>query len=154
VARTTDQILEDRNRALVGNEPDLAGLWNFQNPAEPGHDATPGAHHARMVTPQAIPTSKPIPVPLITMANPPAEHALYLDGTNSYFELPPNSFNEFSQATVEAWVQWDNPNEQSDIFDYGKDQQEMLLAMRPPNFHFRINDPATGKRRVAEILSP
>ena len=30
---------------------------------------------------------------------------LELDGTNSYVELPPNIFNDLTEATVEGWVE-------------------------------------------------
>lgn len=35
-------------------------------------------------------------------------HVLELDGTVGYAEMPPNIFNDLDQATVEAWVRWDD----------------------------------------------
>src|SRR5262245_27165947 len=34
-------------------------------------------------------------------------YVLELDGTGGYVELPPNIFNDLEEATVEAWVRWD-----------------------------------------------
>src|SRR5215510_5643281 len=33
---------------LTGNEPDLVGLWNFDDPANPGRDSSSGAHHGKL----------------------------------------------------------------------------------------------------------
>jgi len=48
-ARTEIQIRENLLRRLVGNEPGLVGLWNFDDPTNPGRDATAGAHHGKLV---------------------------------------------------------------------------------------------------------
>src|SRR6185369_17138651 len=45
-----------------GNETNLVGLWNFNDPGQPGKDASPGVHHARLmgsarVVPNLRPTS-------------------------------------------------------------------------------------------------
>jgi len=37
-------------------------------------------------------------------------HVLELDVKNSYVRLPDNIFHEFTEGTVEAWVNWDEPN--------------------------------------------
>ena len=60
VARTEAQILENRSKQLIGNEPDLVGLWNFDDPREPGRDSTRAGHHgklmgrARVIAPQFV----------------------------------------------------------------------------------------------------
>src|SRR5262249_27465382 len=47
--RTAGQIRENMERQLTGNEPDLVGLWNFNDPAQPLRDASPGAHHGKFI---------------------------------------------------------------------------------------------------------
>ena len=42
VARTAQQIREDMFKHLTGSEPRLVGLWNFDDPANPGRDSSPG----------------------------------------------------------------------------------------------------------------
>jgi hypothetical protein len=47
--RTAEQIRENMQRRLTGNEPDLVGLWNFDDPAQPLRDSSPGAHHGKFI---------------------------------------------------------------------------------------------------------
>ncbi len=48
-ARTEQQIRDGLFARLNGSEPGLAGLWNFDDPAQPGRDSSPGAHHGKLV---------------------------------------------------------------------------------------------------------
>src|SRR5262249_45991049 len=48
-ARSQQQIREGMDRRLTGSEPGLVGLWNFDDPANPGRDSSPRAHHGRLV---------------------------------------------------------------------------------------------------------
>ncbi|PYI80884.1 MAG: hypothetical protein DME26_20785, partial [Verrucomicrobia bacterium] len=59
--RTPEQIRETMLNKLTGSEPDLVGLWNFDDPAQPGRDASPGAHHGKFVG-QAAVTNAALPV--------------------------------------------------------------------------------------------
>jgi len=47
-ARTAEQIRESLGRKLSGTEAGLVGLWNFDDPANAGRDASPGAHHGTL----------------------------------------------------------------------------------------------------------
>jgi hypothetical protein len=49
MARTPEQIRENIARKLAGDEDGLLGLWNFDDPAQPGRDSGPGGHHGRVV---------------------------------------------------------------------------------------------------------
>src|SRR5262249_20667835 len=49
VTRTEAQIRENRFKQLAGNEPDLVGLWNFDDPSKPGRDSTLGGHHGKLM---------------------------------------------------------------------------------------------------------
>ncbi len=60
-ARTPEQIRENIGRKLTGNEEGLVGLWNFDDPANPGRDASPGAHHGKLMG-QATVTNAALPV--------------------------------------------------------------------------------------------
>ena len=54
---------------------------------------------------------------------------LELDGTGSYVELPPNSFNNLSQATIEAWMRWDDlSGEAKRAFNYGDARRDMSIS--------------------------
>ncbi len=61
VARTGEQIRNAMFQKLTGAEPGLFGLWNFDDPANPGRDASPGAHHGKLMG-QATTTNAPLPV--------------------------------------------------------------------------------------------
>jgi PAS domain S-box-containing protein len=52
---------------------------------------------------------------------------LQLDG-KSYVELPPNIFNELTEATVEGWIKWDRLEGLGSMFDFGKCSSEMWLC--------------------------
>ena len=43
--RTPQEINAHRHRRLSGKEPGLVGLWNFDDPAQPGKDSAAGGHH-------------------------------------------------------------------------------------------------------------
>jgi len=60
-ARTLEQIRDNIGRKLTGNEEGLVGLWNFDDPANPGRDASPGAHHGKLMV-QATITNAALPV--------------------------------------------------------------------------------------------
>ena len=49
VQRTAEQIRENMHRTLTGSETGLIGLWNFDDLANPGRDASPGGHHGEMI---------------------------------------------------------------------------------------------------------
>jgi signal transduction histidine kinase/CheY-like chemotaxis protein/ligand-binding sensor domain-containing protein/protocatechuate 3,4-dioxygenase beta subunit len=62
-ARTQEQIRKSIGRKLTGNEPGLIGLWNFDDPTNPGRDASLGGHHGRLVG-RATVTSAVLPIVL------------------------------------------------------------------------------------------
>ena len=49
--RTAAQIREDLRRHLTGSEPGLVGLWNFDDPSQPGKDSSPNGFDARAFRP-------------------------------------------------------------------------------------------------------
>jgi signal transduction histidine kinase/CheY-like chemotaxis protein/ligand-binding sensor domain-containing protein/protocatechuate 3,4-dioxygenase beta subunit len=44
-ARTGEEIRQNMYRRLTGSEEDLAALWNFDDPEQPGRDASPHGFH-------------------------------------------------------------------------------------------------------------
>jgi signal transduction histidine kinase/CheY-like chemotaxis protein/ligand-binding sensor domain-containing protein len=48
VMRTEEEIRANLSRRLTGLEPGLAGLWNFDNPEEPGRDASTNRFHGQL----------------------------------------------------------------------------------------------------------
>ncbi|MEW6158965.1 MAG: two-component regulator propeller domain-containing protein [Verrucomicrobiota bacterium] len=74
VARTQEQIRETMFQRLTGAEPDLVGLWNFDDPEEPGRDATPARHNAKFVgqarvVEKALPSLTEMALPTVLFGN-------------------------------------------------------------------------------------
>jgi hypothetical protein len=92
VARTEEQIRKSMAQKLTGQETGLVGLWNFDDPANPGRDASPGAHHGTLrgnaqVVPSTAPTSM----------------ALSLDG-DSNLETGAVVVDTAQDWTIECWA--------------------------------------------------
>jgi hypothetical protein len=60
VQHSDAEIRDGMFKRLAGNEPGLVGLWNFDDPANPGRDASPGAHHGKFMG-QATATNAAVP---------------------------------------------------------------------------------------------
>ncbi|MBI3413834.1 MAG: carboxypeptidase regulatory-like domain-containing protein [Verrucomicrobia bacterium] len=60
----------------------------------------------------------------------PANRVLELDGKGSYVQLPPNVFNELTEATVEAWVKWETVGNWTRVFGYGDDGHSLMVGNR------------------------
>jgi signal transduction histidine kinase len=67
---------------------------------------------------------------------------LELDGTNSYVELPPNIFNDLTEATVEGWVKWRSFGAWMRFFDFGVNNQCMDVGndQSSPGLGLEIRD--------------
>ena len=72
-----------------------------------------------LITPPALLHAQPTSI---------TNHVLELDGGGGYVELPPNIFNDFDAATVEAWVRWDDlSGAEKRVFDYGAALRDMSI---------------------------
>ena len=60
--RTAEQIRQNMFKSLTGQEPGLVGNWNFDDPANPGRDLSPGRHDGKLVgSAEIIETDLPQP---------------------------------------------------------------------------------------------
>jgi len=58
-----------------------------------------------------------------------ANRVLELDGTGGYVELPPNIFNDLTEAMIEAWVRWDDfSGTWKRPFNYGSELQDIGIG--------------------------
>jgi len=68
--RTEQEIRENMFKRLTGLEDGLAGLWNFDDPAQPGRDATPNHFDGQLrggarVAPAAMPSAGDLRIPSV-----------------------------------------------------------------------------------------
>ena len=84
---------------------------------------------------------------------PPTAHVLRLVEQGSFMELPPDVFNDFTEATVEAWVKWNAfGNRYQRVFNYGAGGRDFgITTLTGTNtLWFVIGDP-TGGLKVAKV---
>ncbi len=114
VARTEAQIRQTMFERLSGNEPGLAGLWNFAEVEnDVVQDATPALHHGKLVGAAQI-----VQADFPSAAAARSGKVLELDGNGSYVELPTDAFTNLTEVTIEGWVKWDVFNNMSRFFDF------------------------------------
>src|SRR5262249_20603936 len=78
VARNAAQIRETMFQRLTGQEAGLVGLWNFDDPGDPGKDLSSAGHDAKLIgNARTIAAEVPPSSPSFRV-----EHVLDLDGTN------------------------------------------------------------------------
>ncbi len=62
VMRTEEEIRTNLFRRLTGREPGLAGLWNFDDSAQPGRDASTNGFHGELFgDARSVPADLPLP---------------------------------------------------------------------------------------------
>ena len=66
-------------------------------------------------------------------------HVLELDGDGSYVVLPPNTFTNLTESTVEVWAKWDGFRAYSGIFEFGGADKSMLLLNHSTSSDLRFN---------------
>ena len=54
---------------------------------------------------------------------------LDLDGKDSFVELPPDSFKALDEATIEAWVKWENVRGYGRLFNCGQKRSDFSIAL-------------------------
>jgi hypothetical protein len=70
---------------------------------------------------------------------PAQNRVLELDGNGSYVELPPNIFNNLTEATVEVWAKWDRFNNYSRVFEFGAGWHSMSVFNHDNRPDLRFN---------------
>ena len=68
--------------------------------------------------------------------------AIRFDGFGSHVELPSGIFGEEANATIEAWVKWEQFNEWSRVFDFGVEGNAVVVQnnKKSSQINFRIWD--------------
>lgn len=76
---------------------------------------------------------------LAAITAPAQNRVLELDGNGSYVELPPNIFQNLTEATVEVWAKWDRFNNYSRVFEFGASWQSMSVFNHDNKPDLRFN---------------
>jgi signal transduction histidine kinase/CheY-like chemotaxis protein/ligand-binding sensor domain-containing protein len=101
--RTAEEILANMDTKLIGSEPGLVGLWDFNSGTkEIVSDLSPNRNHAQLKgKARLVPSSRPIAPPKPIMG---LTRVLQLDGTNSFVDLGTNAPILTVPFTHEAWI--------------------------------------------------
>jgi signal transduction histidine kinase/CheY-like chemotaxis protein/ligand-binding sensor domain-containing protein len=167
VERTEEQIRETILKPLTGSEPGLIGLWNFDDPANPGRDASPGAHHGELKgnarTGEVTVGSAAADTAIAGGAAPGAppftgelNHVLQLDGVTGYLKLPETMLDELNEITVEGWVQWEGFGSATRFFDFGNAQRQFNVSSGFNNGDLHLvvqGPPAIAETRIPDAVS-
>ena len=151
IARSNEQIRQAMNTRLTGTEPGLAALWNFDDPQNPGKDATTNGYHGKLVKGAKTVEIKPTPGTPFSITR--QRKVLDLDGNDSYAELPPNIFTNLQNATIEARVRWFSFRMHSRVFDFGAARSDVNVQNRflNPTLHYEIDTPPAGTEHNVEV---
>jgi signal transduction histidine kinase/CheY-like chemotaxis protein/ligand-binding sensor domain-containing protein/protocatechuate 3,4-dioxygenase beta subunit len=147
-ARTALQIRTNMFATFSGREPGLVGYWNFDDPADPGRDLSSAQNHGTL---HGSATTAVGELPQRSdWVTPNVGNVLYLTGTNSYVDLPPNLLTNVQEGTIEAWVKWETLEGAPHVWDFGGPGQHTYF--RPSNSKgdllFRIDDARGSKYRI------
>ena len=126
--RTAAQIREDMQRHLTGSEPGLVGLWNFDDPSQPGKDSSPNGFDAKLFG-QAQTVPEVLPVVLLGRITNAGGRGL----TNAYVEvLWPNGETVRSFADADGYYAFlMHPSEKGDLFATDGEHSAYYLGFQP-----------------------
>jgi ligand-binding sensor domain-containing protein/PAS domain-containing protein len=128
-ARTQDQIRANMTARLTGQEPGLIGLWNFDDPAHPGKDATPNGLDGQLIG-SAKTVTEIIPTVLITGR---ITDASGRGLTNAYVELRrANVSINHAQTGPDGYYAFTmQPDERGDLFATDGERSAFRLGFQP-----------------------
>ena len=126
--RTAEQIRENMHVKLTGQEPDLAGLWNFDDPANPGRDASPAAHHGKLVG-QATTTNAPLPLIVSGKITDAAGHGLV--GARVEIHQPGQPDRSIRANDAGEYAFTISPGERADLFATDGEHSAFRLGFQP-----------------------
>ncbi len=144
-ARTEEQLREGMTQRLTGQEPGLTALWNFDDPQNPGRDATGHGHDGELKGPAGV---SAMAVEIRPAPRAVERPVLSFDGSSS-IELPRDLFTGLTDSTVEAWVRWDHLDTWQRFFSLGSYGMDAYLGCyKGPNLEFTIRDAESGYRPI------
>ncbi len=87
-------------------------------------------------------------IPTVTHAQ--TTNVLYLNGQGAHVTLPTTLFHQFSEATIETWVKWEQIQNWSRIFDFGREGNAVVLQSEKSSrtLNFAIYDRNGNRHRI------
>ena len=129
--RTAEQIRENMGARLTGREPGLVGLWNFDDPINPGRDATTNRLHGKLIG-QAQAAPQILPMMVVGRITDGAGRGL----TNAYVEV--------RRANGETYKSMSNPDGNY-AFTLGLSERCDLFATDGERSAYRIGFQPSGE---------
>jgi signal transduction histidine kinase/CheY-like chemotaxis protein/ligand-binding sensor domain-containing protein/protocatechuate 3,4-dioxygenase beta subunit len=126
--RTIEQIRENMTAHLTGREPGLIGLWNFDDPANPGKDSTTNGFNGKLMG-QADPAAEILPVVVMGRITDASGRAL----PNAYVEVR-RVDGETSRASTDADGNYAfiiQPSERADLFATDGERSAYRVGFQP-----------------------
>jgi hypothetical protein len=108
VMRTEEEIRANQFRRLNGREPGLAGLWNFDDPAQPGRDSSTNGFHGQLFgdarsVPVELPSPAAVPQPSLIEGRVNDPEGAPVPGARVTI-APPGYFVEGTNAAPPVWA--------------------------------------------------
>jgi PAS domain S-box-containing protein len=143
--RTAEQIRDGMLQKLTGAEPGLFGLWNFDDPVNPGRDASPGAHHGKFIGQPTV-TNAALPGVMVLGRITDASGGA-VDGASVFVRGANGVERRFVAGVAGEYAITLNPSERCDVFVSNGELSAYRLDFRPTaepqqRLDWRLADPA------------
>jgi hypothetical protein len=88
--------------------------------------------------------------PLTSPIHAQTTNVLYLSGQGAHVILPPSLFHQFSEATIETWVKWEQIQNWARVFDFGREGNAVVLQSEKSSrtLNFAIYDRNGDRHRI------
>jgi PAS domain S-box-containing protein len=156
VERTADQIREHLGQPVTGTEPDLVGVWDFDDPAQPMRDRSPGAHFGTLFG-EATTTNVPLPALFYGRITDGAGHPL--PDAKVEVRSPDGRTRKFTANLAGEYAATLSPGEPVDVFVTTGELSAYRLGFQVADrsgaeLDWRLAEPGQAANQKSEIRNP